>query len=289
MAAQNLANSKTDLVIALVQKELRERVNLLPTIMDYSQFAVKGAKSIRVPRLSSFTVADRAFGAAASEVALTDAVDEITLDKNKIIHFAIDKADEIQSSLDYQLSALTYAAAAHARQIDTDIIAELKSVASLNINGGTPADITVDNILDMREWLMSKNADMTRVTLVITPDQEKAMLKLAEFSRFEYRGIGPAPVLSGQIGSVYGVPVVINNSPELGEQNALMYEMSGCGIAFQKQPNVGQQPDVRYGSEGILFAVDQLYGVGGLQLGVNDTVAQPVAGTESPLVTKLAN
>jgi hypothetical protein len=287
MAAQTLTNSKTDLVIAFVQKELKERVNLLPTIEDYSQFAVKGAKSIRVPRLSSFTVADRAFGAAASEVALTDAVDEITLDKNKIIHFAIDKADEIQSSMDYQLQALTYAAAAHARQIDLDILSELNTVASLNINGGTPADITVDNILDMREWLMSKNADMTRVTMVISPDQEKSMLKLAEFSRFEYRGVGPAPVLSGQIGSVYGVPVVINN--QVGAQQAYMYEMSGCGIAFQKQPNVGQQADVRYGSEGILFAVDQLYGVGGLQLGVNDTVGQPVAGTESPLVTKLAD
>lgn len=282
MAAQNLANTKNDLIIALVQKELKARTNLLPTVMDFSQFAVKGAKSINVPRLSSFTVADRAFGAAASEVVLTDATDTINLNKNKIIHFAIDKADEVQSSIDYQLTTLSFAAAAHARQVDADIISVLTTNAGLNINAGTPADITTGDILDMREFLMSNNADMTRVVFGIAPDQEKVMLGLPEFSRYEYRGVGPAPVLNGQIGSVYGVPVVINN--QIGSQQAYMWEMSGVGIAFQRQPNVESQPDVRYGTGGILYAVDQLYGVAGLQLSVNG-----LGATESPLIAKLKN
>ena len=105
MAAQNLANTKNDLIISFVQKELKERINLLQTVTDYSAFAVKGAQSISVARLSSFTVADRAFGAAAAEAALTDDKDTIALDKNKIILFPVDKADEIQSSIDYQMQA----------------------------------------------------------------------------------------------------------------------------------------------------------------------------------------
>jgi hypothetical protein len=282
MAAQNLANTKNDLIISLVQKELREKVNLLPTITDLSQFAGKGVKSINVPKLSSFTVQDRAFGAAGTEAQLTDATDTINLDKNKQVLFPIDKADELQSSIDYMMTAVTHAASAHARQIDADIITLIESVADISINAGTPADITTDDILSMREHLFSNNADMTQVVFCIAPDQEKVMLGLPEFSRFEYRGIGPAPVINGQIGAVYGVPVVINN--QIKAQQAFMYERSGMGIAFQQQPQVGEQKDVRYGANGVLVSVDQLYGLGGLQLG------ELTAGaTESPLVTKLTD
>lgn len=282
MAAQNLANTKNELIISLVQKELKERVNLLPTISDYSQFAGKGVKSISVPRLSSFTVEDRSFGAAATEKVLTDAVDTIALDKNKIVMFPIDKADEIQSSIDYMMTAVTHAAAAHARAVDADIITELEAVASQSVNGATPADITAADILAMRKHLMEQNADMSRVVFAIAPDQEAVMLALAEFSRFEYRGVGPAPVLSGQIGSVYGVPVVINN--QIKDQQAFMYEQSGLGIAFQRQPNVAEESDLRYGTGGVMVAVDQLYGLNGLQLNVN-----AVGAGLSPLVSKLTD
>lgn len=282
MPAQNLANTKNDLIIALVQRELRERVNLLPTVEDYSQFAIKGAKSVNVPKLSSFTVNDRAFGAADVEQTLTDSVDAIALDKNKIVSFIVDKADEVQSSMDYMLQSITYATQAHARQVDADIISVLTAGASLNINGGTPADISVANILAMREHLIGNNADMSMAAMVIGPDQERAMLSLAEFSRFEYRGTSPAPVVNGQIGSVYGVPVIINN--QVAAQQAFMYERMGVGIAFQRQPNVGSQPKLEYGSEAELVVVDQLYGVDALQKGKNGAGA-----TESPLIAKLAN
>lgn len=282
MAAQNLANTKNDLIISLVQKELREKVNLLPTITDLSQFAGKGVKSINVPKLSSFTVQDRAFGAAGTELQLTDATDTIDLDKNKQVLFPIDKSDELQSSIDYMMEAVTRAASAHARQIDADIITLAEAVADISINGASPADITTDDILSMREHLFSNNADMTNVVFCIAPDQEKVMLGLPEFSRFEYRGVGPAPVINGVIGAVYGVPVVINN--QIKAQQAFMYERSGMGIAFQQQPQVGEQKDVRYGANSVLVSVDQLYGLGGLQLG------ELTAGaTESPLVTKLTD
>jgi hypothetical protein len=280
MAAQNLANTKNDLIISLVQKELKARVNLLPTVADYSQFAGKGVKSISVPRLSSFTVEDRSFGAAATEKVLTDAVDQIALDKNKIVMFPIDKADEIQSSIDYMMTAVTHAAAAHARAVDADIITELEAVASLDVNGGSPADITAADILAMRKHLMEQNADMSQVVFAIAPDQEAAMLKLAEFSRYEYRGVSPAPVLAGEVGAAYGIRIVINN--QIKSQQAFMYERNGLGLAFQRQPNVAEESDLRYGTGGVMVAVDQLYGLNGLQLNVNGAGAGL-----SPLVTKL--
>jgi hypothetical protein len=283
MSANNLVNTKADLIAALVQRELLESASLSMCVGDYSSLAMKGAKSVSIPKLSSFTVQDRAFGAAASENApLTDAVDVINLDKNKIVLFSYDSHDEQQSSIDYMANAIARAARAHGRQVNSDIITLWESVAELNINAGVPADITIDDILDMREQLIASYADMSTVKLVIAADQEKAMLKLPEFSRYDYRGNGPSPIVNGTIGFVYGVPVILNQ--QVKAQQAFMVAPEGSGLAFQKAPAVAEQSDVKYGTGGKLVAVDQLYGVGGLEL-----EAAGAAAGKSPLICKLAD
>lgn len=283
MAANNLVNTKADLIASLVQRELLESATLATFVTDLSGLAVKGAKSISIPKLSSFTVQNRAFGAAATpNAALTDAVDVINLDKNKIVLFGYDAHDEMQSSINYMIEAISRAARAHGRQVNTDILSTWDTVAGLNVNGATPADITVADILDMREFLLENFADMSRAALVISADQEKAMLKIAEFSRYDYRGVGPTPIVNGTIGSVYGVPVVINQ--QVGAQQAYMVAPEGSAIAFQKAPAVAEQVELTYGSEGRLVVVDQLYGVGGLQLSEGTA-----ALGKSPMIAKLAD
>lgn len=281
MAAQVLTNTKQALIAALVQKELKEKASLLPFLSDLSSLAIKGAKSISIPKLSSFTVQNRSFGAAASEnAALTDSVDTINLDKNKIVLFGYDSHDAQQSTIDYMIQAVGRASAAHGRQVNSDILAAWNSVASLSVNGAVAADIDIDAILDMREHMLKSFVDMSTVALVLSADQEKAMLKLPEFSRYDYRGVGPSPIINGTIGSVYGMPVIINQ--QVGAQQAYMVAKEGSAIAFQMAPAVAEQPEVSYGTGGMKVAVDQLYGVGGLQLGENGA-----ASGKSPLIAKL--
>jgi hypothetical protein len=281
MAANNLVALKADLVAALVQAELREKASLLPFLSDFTSLAGKGAKQLEIPKLSGFTVQDRAFGAAASEnTALVSSVDTIVLNKNKIVLFGYDSNDEMQSSIDYMTTAISRASSAHGRQINTDILTAWNTVAGLSVNAAVPADITVNAILDMREFLIENFADMTKSFLVISADQEKAMLKLAEFSRYDYRGTGASPIVNGQIGFVYGVPVVINQ--QIGTQQAYMVNTEGSAIAFQKQPSVAEDVALQYGTGGRQVAVDVLYGVGGLQIAEGTAAA-----TKSPLIAKL--
>lgn len=279
MAANNLVNTKQDLISAFVQKELKENASLLPLISDLSSLAIKGAKSVSVPKLSSFTVNDRAFGVAGTESApLIDAVDTINLDKNKYIKVGYDAADAIQSTIDYQMLIMQKQASAHGRQINIDIVTTLANIAGLDL--ASVADITVDDILDMREYMFKSFADMTKVYLLIAADQEKAMLKLPEFSRYDYRGNGTAPVVNGMIGTVYGVPVVVNQTVPAGQ--AFMFEANGIALAFQRTPAVAEESDLDYGTQGKKIVADCLYGVGGLQLGENGAAAG-----KSPLVAKL--
>jgi hypothetical protein len=272
MSAQNLVNTKQDLIAALVQRELKEGASLLPCVGDYSNLAVKGSKTISLPQLSSFTVQDRAFGSAATEnAALTDSADQIALDKNKIVLFGYDAHDAQQSTIDYLGESIRRASTAHGRQINDDIIAMWESVADLSVNGAVPADVNINAILDMREKLIANFADMTTVKFVIAADQEKAMLKLPEFSRYDYRGNGPSPIVNGMIGYVYGTPVILNQ--QLKAQQAFMVAPEGSGFAFQRSPAVGQDTALKYGTGGMEVAVDCLYGLDGLQIAAGDAGA----------------
>lgn len=265
MAANVLTAAKQDLIGALVQRELLESASLLNVCTDYSNLAVKGSKSVSIPKLTSFTVQDRAFGAAGSEnAALVTAVDTINLDKNKYIKFGYDSADEQQASIDYLTTAIMRASQSHGRQINSDIITEIEAVGGFSVNGAVPADITASAILNMREYLMANFANMATVKLVIAADQEKALLSLPEFSRYDYRGNGPSPLVNGAIGSVYGIEIVLNQ--QIKAQQAFMIAPEGLGFAFQRTPSVAQESDLDYGVGGLKVVADCTYGIGGLLL-----------------------
>jgi len=286
-----LGPTKQDLIAAAVQRELRERSFLTGLVTDVSGFAGKGMKSISFPRLSSFTVEERASAAAGSLQTLQSSVDKLDLDISAYVSWLVDANDDVQSTIDFQVEAAMFAAAAHGRFVDDKIIGELLLRASLSVNGATAADITRDHVLEMRRYLIENNADMSRVALVIPPSQEEAMLKIAEFSRAEV--YGQAVIPAGVIGRVYGVPVMIHNSPELddaGEEfkQAIMFERSGLAIGFQRSPNFDEQKAIEYGTGAQRQALDQLFGVKGMQLGVS-TPKHTVGATVSPLIAKLAD
>lgn len=271
-----VAATKQDLIAAVVQKELKFSAKLLSTVTDVSQFALPGMKSISFPKLTSFTVEKRASGVAGTPQVLTSSADKLDLDENAYISWLIDSSDLIQSRIDYQLECASRAAAAHGRQVDLDLIAELLAVAGLDVG---PGPITRDKILDGREFLRKNDADLNNSVLVIAPTEEKAMLKIDEFTRAEVYGAG-APIASGVIGRVYGMPVVIHNG--LADRTALMYEKTGCAIGFQKAPAYDEQKAIDYGTGAVLSAMDQLYGIKGMQLGEKGLLA-----TQSPLVVKM--
>lgn len=286
-----LAPTKQDLIAAAVQRELRERSFLAGRVTDVSGFAGKGMKSISFPRLSSFTVQERGSAVAGNLQALQSSVDTLDLNISAYVSWLVDANDDIQSTIDYQVEAAMFAAAAHGRFVDDKIIQELLLRSSLSVNGATAADINRDSILAMRTRLIENNADLSRVALLIPPSQEEAMLRVDEFSRAEV--YGQAVIPSGVIGRVYGIPVLIHNSSELddageGFQQAIMFDQAGLAIGFQRRPNFDEQKEIEYGTGAMRQALDQLFGVKGMQLGVS-TPKHTVAGTVSPLIAKLAD
>ncbi len=273
-ANAELVATKQDKISEVVQRELAANVTLLPTVSDQSALALPGFKQIRFPKLSSFTVTNRASGAAGDASALTSATDDLDLDQNAFVSWIVDNFDEIQSNIQVQLEFAKRAAAAQGRFVDGRIILELEDVGVATTTAG---DITRNIVLEMREALLLRNAKKDALTLAIDPTQEAIMLAIAEFTNAELYGSSNIP--DGMIGRVYGVPIIMNN--QLGPQQYFMYEREGIAIGFQRRAKMESESAIKFGTGARRFVIDQLFGLKGLQLG-----EQGVAVGESALVQK---
>ena len=257
----DLAATKNDLIIEAVQRELIARAVLMPSIADYSAFAGKGSRSIAVPRAGSFAVEDRATTAQATLANVTYATDSITLDQMSTVSWVVDPQDEIESSVDVEMDLAARAARAHARNFDNLVIAGLEADATATATAGA---ITKDIILEMRETLLSAEADPSQLSLVVGPDSEAALLGIAEF--VEPDRYGSAVIPSGVLGRLYGVEVRV--STLVGASTYYMYDRDGYGFAIQQQPNIGERAAPEYGSRAVLRTMDMKWGHDQLQNGV---------------------
>ena len=269
---------KQELVAELVQRELKAAVTLLPTITDFSSLAVPGAKTIKIPKLTSFTVVNRASQAAGTPEDLSATTDDMNLDRNAYVQWIIDSFDEIQANIPAQAEFALRAAAAHGRFVDSQIIGEMETVGVEEATA--TGNVTRDIVLAMRKQLLQRNADKNALFMAVGPEQEEALLKIDEFTRADIYGTSNIP--DGMIGRVYGVNIIMNN--QLANDQYFMYERTGMSVAFQQRANLVSETDIDYGSNARKFVLDQIFGVKGLQLG-----QEGVGATLSALVVKDAN
>lgn len=275
----NPANTKNDLIIAAVQKNLIEKAVLASTLRDVSGFAVKGAASIDVPKVSNFVVTERALGSAGEAQALTDSVDNIPFNITPYVAWIHDKRNEYQSTVNWQIEAALRASAGLSKYVDDQVVSLIGTVAGL-LHTAT-ADIKAD-LLALREFVLSNGGDISKMFIAIAPNKESEMLQVQDFIRADF--YGSANVRTGQIGVIYGMPVVISRLlGGTGKTDMAVYDMDGMGIGFQEGVQMSTQPDNAYGANGMRNAMDLVAGLGGLELG-----EQGAGATKSPLVACLA-
>jgi len=261
-----IAPTKMDLIIAVAQRELKASAQLAGFFSDKSQFATKGNKSVSFPKLTSFTAADRASGVAGAEQVVTSSVDQLLLNKNKQVLWVIDPADEIQSTLNWELETVKLAASAHGRMFDRDLVdAAMVARTEVSVSGL----ITRDLILEMVEYLSKNFARKDQIALFISPAQKTAMLKISEFTQAQIFGNSVIP--SGTIGQVYGVPVI--EAPILTDAEFFMADKDGLAYALQKAPAYDEQKAIEYGAGAMKRTLDQLYGVKALQIAAGTAAA----------------
>lgn len=270
-----LGSTKSDLIAAVVQRELIEDMKLLRTITDVSQFAVKGAQSISFPKLTSFTPVNRASGVAGDATVLTSSVDKLDLDDKPYVAWIIDSNDEMQTTIAAQMEFAKRAASGQGLYVDDAIVTLLEAISPATTTAS--ALPTRDVILEMRTALCDRKAKRDQLVFVVGCAGEEAMLKIDEFTRADIYGSSNIP--SGVIGRVYGMEVIVSNNLDVDEY--YMYEKAAAAIGFQKGISSDVQPANEFGVGAERHAMDQLFGVKGMQLG-----EQGVGAAESALAIK---
>ena len=273
-----LANTKQALISSLVQKELAFNAVLKNTIMDVSPFAVPGALSVSFPKLTSFTVVNRAEGSQGDATALTSSLDTMLFDQKAYVAYIIDAVTKKQANIEIEMEYAKYAAAAHGRFVDLQILTALASATSSFINVGADADVSYSDLLEMRKNLMKADAVMSNCVIVASPAQEAVLFSLDEFKRADVYGQGN--ISTGVIGSILGMPIYVHNG--LADKELYMYEKSALAIGFQSAPSMSAQGANEYGVGSERVAIDQLFAVKALQTGLKGA-----ASGKSPLIQGL--
>lgn len=263
-----LDTSKMAMIAAAAQKSLAFSAKLFPLVTDLSFLVGKGMKSLDVPKFGEFTVTNRTSGAKVDATILSDSSDQMLLNIVPHINFIIDPQDEVQSRLDVQMEYAARAAGAMGRYVDTKIAAELATVST---QVGSPGVITKAWVLAAREFIAGNNGDLSMANLVVNAASEHDLLAIDDFVRYDSVGLSPSPIVTGVIGRIYGIPVIMTNALASGEY--YMFEKGGIAGAFQRSPQVGTSPDVSYGPSAQRWAIESQFGVKGMQIQVGTAAA----------------
>lgn len=273
-----LGLTKADIITAMVQKELAFRAKLRALITDVSQYAEKGAKTISFPKLGSFVPQKRVEGQKGTSTVIGSTLDTMPLSENAYISWIVDSKTSIQNKIKVEAELAIRAAAAHGRGVDLDIIAYCEAAAGLSVNAATPAAPTRDDILDMISFIEGNDGDLDLCSFWVSTDSRKSLLKIDEFSKNDV--FGRPVIYTGQIGQLYGVPVIAHNG--LGSNQILLVEKSAMAIGFQSGPAMDEQGANEYGVGAKRAAMDMLYGLMASQQG-----EKSVGTGKTPLIAKL--
>lgn len=276
----DVAGVQEALVAEVVQRELQAQAKLAGLFRDYSELVGKGTASLKIPRADSFTVStrDNATPTAANPSNLTFAFDQIDLDQSKYVYYVIPGDVELDAKPSYELTAAQRAASAHGRNMDIVRLDELwggaDSGQDIDFVSGT-SDIE-DTLLQMIQKGDEANMlDDGERFLIVRPSERKQLLGVANFVQADKYGNNMA-LVSGELGSLYGVRVVVTNLAGsaaaasggiFGDGKMILCHRESLGFAFHRQPTHDMDKAIEYGAGSMAHTWDIKYGLKALQDG----------------------
>jgi len=265
MGVTEIVATSMDVVANLVQETLKQKSILLPTVTDYSRFAVKGSKQVDVPRRDQLAAGDKSENTDLTLDQLTFSVDSIVLNKHKAIAVELEDIARIQATPDIEAEIVQEMALELALQLDKDFITQISAVSAAAPDhiidyANSPTDtIQQTDILEARKLLNDQIVPQTDRFLLIGPDQEKQMLLLSDFVRVN--AYGPGAGLSGglreaELGRIYGFTVMMHTS--VAADTVFFYHKSHVGYATQLNVRFDRDRNVLNVAD--TFVMSWLYG-----------------------------
>lgn len=238
ISATEVGTTRQDLVSAVVQETLKAKSVLIPTVLDYSASISPGMQSLYIPRRGQFAAATKAEETDLTAQTFTFTQDQLTL-SHKAIYSEVEIIADLQSAVNVEAEVIKESAAELAKAMDDLIIAQLKLASSAAPDhildySNTPTDtLQVADIANARRLLNIQSVPMADRFMLISPDQEAAVLQLANFIQAERYG-NAEPVQNGEVGKIFGFRVLVH--PSLVAADAIFFHKMACAFGVQLAP-----------------------------------------------------
>jgi hypothetical protein len=258
MAVEQLSsaqNTGQDSISELVQVRLRKMSNLSSAFFDVTPFANAGDKSISFPRWANQFQVQKLSGAQKGDAqeALFD-LDKLELSEEAHIQWVIKKFDQARAKVQILSQAIAEATTAHGNGFNQDLYDELVSdiFTDNKLSGSLDQAKVVDMIVQANKIRMPK----TDRTFIFGNDSYGTLLKIDGFVDASKSSLDI--VRQGQIGTLYGIPVIEDDS--VADGVSLLAHRQALAYGFGALPAVEDEPAIAYGTGSRRWVMDQMYG-----------------------------
>lgn len=256
------ANTGQDSISDLVQMRLRKNSVLSSVFEDLSGFATPGDKSVSFPRWSNEFNVQKLSGAQKGDdqEALFD-LDKLELNQERHIQWAIKKFDQARAKVRILDQAIAEATQQHAIDFDQDMYDKI--VADMLAANKLAGTLDQAKVVDMITTLNKLRVPRDGRTFIFGNDAYGTLLKIDGFVDASKSNLDI--VRNGQIGTLYGIPVV--ESDVVGAGVSLLVHRMALGYAFGAQPELEDEKAIEFGTGSRRFVMDMLTGEKVLQGG----------------------
>lgn len=264
-SAANTGSTEMQLITQIVQAELLENTVILGSVANHSDKVIPGIKSLDIPRFEAdVTPGSGRFGdpetqnpdgeTAVAKKTASLTVDTINLDQWKNLAYSVADRVKMQSRVPLEAELASKAGKEMAIYMDKAILSELQTLSQTVAYDDTVNErMQLADITEARRVLNRNNVPQNDRVLLISPEQEEAMLNIDNFIHADKYGAREA-LLNGEIGRVYGFRVLVSNL--LAADEAFAYHRDCIGYAMQHEVDFEtQRADVTLRSTDYSYAV----------------------------------
>ena len=224
--------------------------------------------TVHVPRISQETAAAKSADTAVTYSAQTDGEVSISIDQHAYEAKRIEDIVRVQGS--YDLFSL------YAKSMGYALSKKIENHLALLIQTATANDVTLsaDNTFTTAlvrsglQKMLDVNVDYTNgdTHFYASPAGYMSLMSLGEFSDFQERGPeangGAGPNVTGQLGSIYGMPVYTSvdwdDDGGTGDESASIFTKESVMFAMQMEPRVQSVYDIDHLATSVV--ADVLFG-----------------------------
>lgn len=239
-----------------------------------NKMPMKGKKgdTIHIPKPTRGSASAKAASTQVTLQAATESEVVVTIDKHYEYSRLIEDITEVQAQASLRKFYTDDAGYALAKQVDTDLFAEAEGNFTLYTPSGsglvsytagttTAGGFDDASFRDAIQLLDDEDVPMDNRVLVIPPSAINTIRGIDRYMSSDFGGVG---TIKGQIGTLYGIPVVVStNCPAItgGAGEKLGVLMHKDAIVFAEQVGVRSQTQYKQEYLSTLFTSDTLYGV----------------------------